>query len=349
MFDNLAGNKRAKEVLQRMLRAGRVPGALLFAGEEGIGKKHFALELARALNCRARVGIEGCGKCAACLRIGRVELPEADDRDAHKKIIWSEHPDVGLVRPYNRSILVDAVREVERETNFRPAEGAARVFIIEDADKLNESASNALLKTLEEPHTTSYLVLITARPASLLTTIRSRCQVVRFAPLSVEEIEAFLVKERKRTGKEARFAAALSRGRLGTALTLDVDAARKDRELLFEALDALALTNDRSRLLRISETLADTKSKETKDAYEQRLDMLETLIRDLWIVSLKSSQARLVNEDLRERLLKLGANLRPTRPARWLARIEELRTQLAVNVNRRASTDALFLAMSADK
>ena len=348
MFDSLAGNQRAKEILRRMLAAGRVPGALLFAGEEGVGKKQFALELARALNCRARSGAEGCGKCPACVRIGRIEPPASDDRDAHKKIIWSEHTDVGIVRPYNRAVLVDAVRDLERETNFRPVEGAARVLIIEDADKLNESSSNALLKTLEEPHATSHIVLVTARPASLLPTIRSRCQTVRFAPLSADEIETFLVKERKRTGKEARLAATLSRGRLGLALTIDVDAVRQDRELLLEVLDALALTGDRSRLLRVSETLADTKSKDAKDAYEQRLDTLETLVRDLWLVSLKAPVTNLVNEDLRERLSKLAANLRPSRAARWLSRISELRTQLAFNVNRRAATDALLLSMASD-
>ena len=66
MFDRLVGNERAKETLRRMLRQGRVPGALLFAGDEGLGKQLFALELARALNCRARRGVEACGVCPTC-------------------------------------------------------------------------------------------------------------------------------------------------------------------------------------------------------------------------------------------------------------------------------------------
>ncbi|PYS97755.1 MAG: hypothetical protein DMF65_10950, partial [Acidobacteria bacterium] len=165
MFDQLIGNERAKETLRRMLRQGRVPGALLFAGEEGLGKKLFAVELARALNCRARRGVEACGVCAACARIGHFQLPPSDDRDEHKKVAWSEHPDVGMLVPYNRNILVDAVRDLERECNFRPVEGAARVLIVENADTLNEAASNALLKTLEEAPPSSHLILITSRPA----------------------------------------------------------------------------------------------------------------------------------------------------------------------------------------
>ncbi|HEX7958034.1 MAG TPA: hypothetical protein VF508_13890, partial [Pyrinomonadaceae bacterium] len=124
MFDSLVGNERAKEILRRMLGQGRVPGALLFAGEAGLGKRLFALELARALNCRARRGVEACGVCPVCERVGRFQFPAADDRDEHKKVIWSEHRDVGVVRPYNRNILVDAVRDLERESNFRPVEGA---------------------------------------------------------------------------------------------------------------------------------------------------------------------------------------------------------------------------------
>src|SRR5688500_15782641 len=120
MFDTLVGNERAKQTLRRMLGQGRVPSALLFAGEEGLGKKLFALELARALNCRSRRGVEACGACPACARVGRVQWPASDDKDAHEKVIWTDHRDVGFVRPYNRNILVKAVRDLERECNFRP-------------------------------------------------------------------------------------------------------------------------------------------------------------------------------------------------------------------------------------
>lgn len=345
MFEGLVGNERAKEVLRRMLGLRRVPGALLFAGEEGVGKKLFALELARALNCRRPRGVEGCGECPACVRTGKIDYPAEGDREAHKKLAWSEHPDVALVVPYNRSILVDAVRELERETNFRPVEGAARLFIVEEADRLTDASSNALLKTLEEPHATSHLVLVTSRPASLLPTIRSRCQTVRFAPLTAGEIEGHLKAERRRAGAEAGLAARLAGGRLGVALSLDLDAYRERRERLLGVLDALALTGERARLLRAAEELSDAKS---KDDYEPSLDLFETLIRDLWLLTLRAPAPPLVNEDVRPRLEKMSSQLDPSRPARWLSRVSELRTQLAVNVNRRAATDALLLSMAAD-
>src|ERR1051325_2291817 len=238
MFDQLIGNERAKEILRRMLRQRRVPGALLFAGEGGLGKKLFALELARALNCREPRGGEACGVCASCARLGRFQYPAADDRDEHKRVIWGEHRDVGLLRPYNRTIYIDAVRDLERESNFRPFEGRARVFLIEGADALNENnepSANALLKTLEEAPPTTHIVLITSRPASLLPTIRSRCQTVRFAPLSVEEVEKYLLKTKARAGEEARLAARLSGGRPGVAREVNLDTYRDRRDAMLRS------------------------------------------------------------------------------------------------------------------
>ena len=194
MFDRIVGNERARAVLLRMLAQRRVPGALIFAGEEGVGKFEFAIELARALNCRTPRGIEGCGVCSACKRIPNFAPPPTNKDDFGKNISWSDHPDVALVRTEKAVVTVTQARIVERESNFRPQEGSARVFIIEEADKLNDASGNALLKTLEEIPPTAHLVLLTARPASLLPTIRSRCQLVRFAPLTAGEIEEYLVQ-----------------------------------------------------------------------------------------------------------------------------------------------------------
>ncbi|MCA1564793.1 MAG: DNA polymerase III subunit delta' [Acidobacteria bacterium] len=343
MFDRLVGNQRAKDTLRRMLVGRRVPGALLFAGEDAIGKKLFALELAKARNCLAPAGVEACDKCSSCVRITHFADAPADRSDDAKHIIWSEHRDVGLVRAEKNIIKVDQARELERETNFRPHEGRARIFIIEEADRLNPQASNALLKALEEIAPTSHLILLTARPANLLTTIRSRCQTIRFAPLTAEEIENYLVRNKRRAGEEARLAAHISRGRLGLALSLNLDAYREGREAMLSILDALtAVQADRVRLLRAAEDLGDAKR---KDDFEPRLDVLETLIRDAWLLSLDPA-TKIVNEDIRDRLTRLGAKLKSGHAADWMARIQELRGQLAVNINRRVATDALLLSMA---
>src|SRR6185436_5569966 len=138
--------------------------------------------------------------------------PFSEAVDNRERMIWSEHGDVAMVRPYLQIIRVKPIRELEREANFRPFEGAARVFIIEDAEYLNDSSSNALLKVLEEPPPTSHLILTTTNPTALLATIRSRCQVIRFAPIAAEQIENFLIGERGMTNDDARLLARVSRG-----------------------------------------------------------------------------------------------------------------------------------------
>ncbi|HEX8491519.1 MAG TPA: DNA polymerase III subunit delta' [Pyrinomonadaceae bacterium] len=345
MFSSLIGNQRVKEILRRMIAARRVPGALLFAGEEGVGKKLFALELAKALNCRTPVGQEACDTCPSCKRIKEFVLPASDDRDAHRKIILSAHPDVGLARPYNRAIFVDTMRDLEREANFRPFEDTARIFLIEDAEKLNDASSNAILKTLEEPPATSHLILLTSRPAALLPTIRSRCQAIRFSPLTPAEIEAYLLRDEK--GKlsieDARLLAHTSRGSIGRALTNDLKGYREQREAMLDVLSALALDGDRARLLRASEELTDAKR---KDEYEPRLDVLATLIHDAWTLLLDPSGKQLVHQDLLAPLKKISAQVSSRRAARWLSQIETHRRGLEVNINRKVATDALFLAMA---
>ncbi len=343
MFDRLAGNERVKDVLRRMLAAGRVPGALLFAGEEGVGKKLFALELAKALNCRAPQGAEACDRCASCLRITRPVDAAGDDPEASKGITWSGHTDVGLVRPPGRFILVAQMRDIEREANFRPYEGAARVFIIEDAERLNEPSSNALLKTLEEPPSTSHLILVTSRPAALLPTIRSRCQTVNFAPLTAGQIEAHLTRDKKFSREDAHLLARVAQGSIGRALATRPEIYRAQREAMLGVLVALARTGDRVRLLRASEELNDAKH---KDEYESHLDILETLIHDLWASALGAPAERIVNDDLLPEFHQITGRFESRRAAEWLSQIETLRAQLSVNINRKVATDALFLAMA---
>jgi DNA polymerase-3 subunit delta' len=344
MLDQLIGNKRVKTLLRRILEAGRVPGAMLFTGEEGIGKKLFALEIAKALNCRSPQGAEGCGVCPSCVRIAKINYPQSGESEDWKEIIWTDHPDVGLVEAPKRVLLVDQMRKIEREANFRPYEGKARVFLIDDADKLNDPSANALLKVLEEPPHTSHIVLLTARPAMLLPTIRSRCQLVRFSPLTASEIESHLLANKIAPGNEASVRARVARGSLGRALAEDFDSFTDQRKSMLRVLEALASGNDRAGLLRSAEELNEARY---KDEYEARLDVLETLIRDAWMLSLQASVESIVNDDLLPQLRKIGERLDSRQPASWISQIEEMREQLIVNINRKAATDALFLTMSA--
>jgi DNA polymerase-3 subunit delta' len=344
MLEEITGNERVKQLLRRILEARRIPGAMLFAGEEGVGKKLFALEFARALNCKSPQGIEGCGKCPPCVRIAKFNYPQSSESDDWKAIIWTDHPDVGMVEAPKRVLLVDQIRMVEREANYRPYEGKARVFLIEDADKLNDQSANALLKVLEEPPHTSHIILLTSRPDMLLPTIRSRCQMIRFSPLSPEEIERHLLRNKLAGADEARIRARVARGSLGRAVEQDFDEFSKQRGAMLRVLQALTLADDRVQLLRSAEELNEAKY---KDEYESRLDILETLIRDAWMLALSAPDESIVNQDLLPQLKKISPRIDSGQPAGWISQIEEMREQLIVNINRKAATDSLFLTMSA--
>lgn len=343
MFSKLVGNENIKQTLRHLLGNDRVPNSLLFAGDDGVGKRQFALELAMAFICTKPVKSEACGVCAACRRGDVFVIPKSDKGEDYDKVFFSEHSDVGMVVPFNRNVRVKAIRDLEREANFRPYEGRARFFIIDDADKMNDAASNALLKTLEEPPPTSHIFLITSRPDSLLATIRSRCQTLRFAPVEADIIEKFLIEDRAFTHGEARLAARLSRGSIGRAVSIKVEQFRTRREMMLGVVTNSIETGDRAALLRIAGEMNDAKN---KDSFEENLDILQSLIHDVWTLSISSDNTRVVNTDLTDKLERLAEETETADLPSWLAAIDTMRENLALNINRKIAADALFVSMA---
>ena len=340
MFENLAGNSAVRSHLARLIANGRFPNSVLFAGPGGVGKKTFALEVAKALVCTSD-GHEACGRCAACNRAGRLELPKAEKRDDFKRVIFTDHPDVGIVAAHNRTIFVDAIRDLEREAHFRPYEAKARVFIIDDAEKLNDAASNALLKTLEEPASTSFLILITSRPGGLLPTIRSRCQMIRFAPVEPPEIEKVLLGA-GRSAQDAAFAAHFAAGSVADALAIDVENVREIRDALVGLIrDATA--GRIAGMLQASEWLNDA---QRKDLFEDNLLILERLVHDVWLLKKGSGKDVLLNADIADDLERVAADAPTGLLTRWIDEIDALRAGFIVNINRRIASDAMLLKAS---
>ena len=345
MFSKLIGNDQIKEILRRMLEKERVPRSLLFAGIEGVGKKLFALELAKSFVCLNPQNTQACDKCAACKRADIFSFPKPDDKkEEFEKVFFSEHIDVGTIIPCRNNILVGAVRELEKEANFRPYEAKARFFIIDDADKMNDAASNALLKTLEEPVATTHIFLISARPDSLLQTIRSRCQTIRFAPIGAPDIEKKLLATEKVSPVDAPLIARLAAGSIGQALEFDLEKFRTKRETMLGVLQSL--TADKKNYLTLLKTGEELSDPKNKDDYEFYLEILQTLLHDVWTLKYGADEKTLVNLDLKAPLKKFAETSESRQLAGWLGEIEGLRETLFVNVNRKIATDALFVRMA---
>src|SRR6185436_15758306 len=192
---DLIGQDTARTALLRAIERGHLAHAYLFDGPPGVGKRGTALGLAIALNCTTAPGA-GCGACEICRRI-----------DA------GIHPDVPTFGPSGPGgqIVMDDAKAILALARSRPHEAAARVIIIDDADAMNPSTANCLLKTLEEPLARNHLVLCSSAPERLLPAIRSRTQSVRFRPLAVAELRE-LARRHAIPDARAEIAAALADG-----------------------------------------------------------------------------------------------------------------------------------------
>ncbi len=343
MFSRLVGNANVKQTLQRLTAKGRMPNSMLLSGDEGVGKRQFAIEIAKSFVCTDPTGGEACEVCAACRRAEKFTFPKDDDKDDHERVVFSDHPDVGMVIPYNRNILIKAIRHLESEANYRPYEAEARIFIIDEADKMADPAANALLKTLEEPSATTYIFLVTSRPDKLLPTIRSRCQSLRFAPVRAEKIEEFLINERAFTHDEARLAARLSRGSIGRAVSINVEEFRKRREKMMGVVSNAIENGGVAALLRTAEEMNDVKD---KSSFEENLNVLQSIIHDVWTLSVTGEDARLVNTDFADDIGRLARNAGRADLVGWMRSIDDVREDLKININRKIAADALFVSMA---
>jgi DNA polymerase-3 subunit delta' len=176
-WQRLKGHEAQVEAFARAVRRGRLAHAYLFTGPSGVGKRTFAVELAKALLCESvpvrrrdpEAPLEACDRCPSCVQV------EA-----------GTHPDFhAAARPADsQEFPIDLMRDVCRGFALKPARGRGKVVVLDGADDLNEEAANCFLKTLEEPPPRSVLILVGSSPDRQLPTIVSRCQVIRFAPLA---------------------------------------------------------------------------------------------------------------------------------------------------------------------
>lgn len=164
------GHDRVKQVLHQALVKNQVPHAQLFLGPEGVGKFKTAMGLAQTLLC-TESHVDFCGMCSSCLQVQK-----------------GQHPGLMVLNTENAQLKMEEARDLMKKLNLRNWDGS-RIVVINDAHKLNPQAGNALLKVIEEPPEDTYFVLVTFQPGKILSTIRSRTQVVRFGPLEPEHLK----------------------------------------------------------------------------------------------------------------------------------------------------------------
>jgi DNA polymerase III subunit delta' len=333
-FNAIVGQGHPIKLLKTLIRKGTLPHALLFTGDDGVGKQMTAMAFAMACNCRTLKralaphlqlnAVDACGECAPC-----------------KKITRGHHPDIIHVTPVSSVIKIDQIRTLLADLTLKPNEADRRVVIMASAHTMNPEAGNALLKVLEEPPDRTLIVLTARQTSDLLPTIVSRCRHIHFSPLDAADIEQLLTQTGDVDKPSARAVASLCGGSVTRARKWVDPKWTQRREWIIEALAQMVAIGERriQPWLAFSEMLA-----RRKDLIEESLEIITMWLRDLLVA--RYAPAHVLNQD---RLDVLGKTTQTIAPAQIIAHIDAVkhaRASLQSNTNLRLTLDAMVLKMS---
>jgi DNA polymerase-3 subunit delta' len=266
VFDNLIDQEHVISVLREAVSASadisnqsqEMTHAWLFTGPPGSGRSNAALAFAAALVCKSA----GCNDCIDC-----------------KTALAGTHADVELVKTEGLSIKIDEVRDLITRASWSPAVGNYRVVVIEDADRLTESAANALLKAIEEPGLRTVWLLCAPSATDVLPTIRSRTRSLVLRTPSVAAVAA-LLEEEKFSSAMANFAARASQGHIGRARHLaKSEEARTRRQAI---LKISLLITDVASAFKAAQVLVEAAKAEAEEEAEKRDDAELASLKEAW-------------------------------------------------------------------
>ena len=254
VYDNLVGQEHITAILKGAVEASRtgeesqeMTHAWLFTGPPGSGRSSAAVAFAQALVCAN----SGCGTCNECQSAAN-----------------GSHPDVEIIRTEGLSIKVEEVRELLTRVAWAPSMGGWRVVVMEDADRLTESAANALLKAIEEPGNRTVWLLCAPTLHDVLPTIRSRCRHIQLHTPSDAAVATVLINRDGISEQMAHFAARVSQGHIGRAKYLALnESVRSNRTTIMRLPLQL---NSLAAAFKAAQTLVDLATTSANAAAEVR-------------------------------------------------------------------------------
>ncbi len=313
--------------LRKQIDEGKMVHALLVSGETGLGKKSFARLTARTLLCSSKEG-KPCGRCNGCLMAQKEEHPDM--------IILSRGRSLTGVTAKNKAAIpVGEIREMIRLASVWSFEGGNRIIIIDQAEDMNPQAQNCLLKILEEPPANTYFILTSDHQDQLLTTVRSRCRLLKMKPWNDDYIRDVLVRQ----GIDQEKAAIVSRivhGSVGNALRLAADSEYWANRA--EIIRSFFNIGERSEILRIS-----GQWKERKTDSEMLFNTLDDVVRGMLAYRLNPGDKASV-ADLPDAWITFAKKAGFDKFSQLLDRIAESRKQCSFNVNFQAVFEQLLLS-----
>lgn len=321
-FSDIYGQERQKAVLKSAMERGRVSHAYLFHGMKGVGKKTTAEIFAKALNCEEE-GFDSCDSCSSCVKMDH-----------------GNHPDFVLIEPEGFFIKIEAVRGLQGQIKFRPFEGKKRVFVIADAERMNSPAANALLKTLEEPTSSNILILISSRPHELPRTVVSRCQRLRFNPLSRDVISTFLRDSYSVDEEAARLIASSSGGSIGRALEMKEEAYLSFKNGVIERISDSKASKDPLEFLSFVDYLGDDRKKVL-----EKLDIMKSWYRDILVYKETDDVDGLIHRDIVDTTRKRSREMSGVDILHNIKVIKEAYSAIEQNANRQLTLEAMMFKL----
>jgi DNA polymerase-3 subunit delta' len=328
MFESVIDQEHIGRMLMNAFRSGHLPHAMIFVGSEGVGKDAVALELARLILCPNGKGDDNCSSCHRAAKIGHpdlqfvVPLPRSTgsscDEPLGVKLKASTEEDLiaqlklKAENPYHaiqladaRYILIDQIRALKRMVSLRSYEHGAKVYIISQAHCLTDEAQVSLLKILEEPPLNTYIILTATTDTALLPTIRSRCQQIKFPPLSVTAIETALVERNGVDPERAKMISKMTDGGYRRAVELLNDDSILQRDDVLGFLRAAYI----GKPLDLHNCVVKMTQRRSVNDIEEALKSMLSFLHDAWTLKIDQSFDALAFADNRDTVLKFSKTL----------------------------------------
>lgn len=344
----LIGQDQAVKLLRAGLRSANVSHAYMFTGPDGIGKHTLAMVFALTLLCQAAPP-EGqpypdqpCGICVSCSKVMRGAHPDLGEINLETQTQALAESGGRSGRGPAKELRIDSIREMQASVGLSPYMGRWKIYIIGDAERMNEEASNALLKTLEEPPSHTIIMLLSPDEVSVLPTIASRCFVVPLREMPRAQIANALKKYWDEEDEQAELGAALAGGKLGYAAALlsDRDGLDRRKKALQElSVLSAAQINDRvSSAAQYAKMFTDSRP----ELYEL-LQHWEGWWRD--VIAVQTAPELVSNVDQMQVLQSSARKYTPRSAMRAITLVQETRQQLMENVNPRLALESLVLGI----
>ena len=255
-----------------------------------------------------------------------------------RKIKSGNHPDIIFIKPSGPFIRINQIRSLCHTLGMKPYEARQRVVIISEAQAMNPEAGNALLKVLEEPPERTLLILTALQTSDLLPTIVSRCQLIRFNPISPKNIAGFLVGKKGLAPSDAMILATLANGSLSKAILMDQADWIKRRNWLIDEVEALPSRSVGPRLA-FAERLA-----KNKDVLADSLEVIKLWLRDLVIYHY--DPAKIINRDLVDKIQSASQRMRVESILSKLDAILSAQKNMSANSNLRLTMEVLTFRLA---